>query len=59
MKERADWEKYLFDNAGEVRRLTAEIEASEQEIDAIAYSLFDLTSDEIALLEASLAGQLR
>ena len=58
VKERADWEKYLVHNAGEVRRLTAEIKASEREIDAIAYSLFDLTSDEIALLEASLAGQL-
>ena len=58
VKERADWEKYLVHNAGEVRRFTAEIKASEREIDAIAYSLFDLTSDEIALLEASLAGQL-
>ncbi len=30
---------------------------AEREIDTIVYDLFDLTPDEIALLEASLAGQ--
>jgi hypothetical protein len=35
----------------------AEIEAAEREIDAIVYQLFDLTSDEIKLLEDSLEGQ--
>jgi hypothetical protein len=40
-----------------VRRLTSEIEAAEREIDALVYSLFDLTSEEIALLETSLGGR--
>ena len=57
LKERGDWEAYLAVNAAEVRRLSAEIAAAEREIDATVYALFDLAPDEIALLEASLAGQ--
>lgn len=57
LKERGDWEAYLTESAAEVRRLSAEIAAAEREIDAIVYRLFDLTPDEIALLEASIAGQ--
>jgi hypothetical protein len=57
VKQRGDWETYLAENASEVRRLTGEIAAAEREIDAIVYRLFDLTGDEIALLESSLAGQ--
>ena len=40
-----------------MRRLTAEIAEAEREIDAIVYRLFDLTAEEIALLESSLTGQ--
>ena len=40
-----------------VRRLTAEIIEAEREIDSIVYNLFDLTPDEIELLETSLKGQ--
>lgn len=57
LKERADWETYLAENAAEVRSLTAQIEEAEREIDTIVYDLFELTPDEIALLEASLQGQ--
>lgn len=57
LKERGDWEAYLAESRAEVLRLTAEIEAAEREIDAIVYRLFDLDDAEIALLEASLAGQ--
>jgi hypothetical protein len=57
VKERAEWERYLAENAAEVKRMTAEIEAAEREIDAVVYRLLDLTPDEIALLETSLAGQ--
>jgi hypothetical protein len=57
VKERADWEAYLGEKAEEVRALTAEIKKAEQEIDAIVYRLFDLSPDEIALLETSIAGQ--
>ncbi len=57
VKERGDWEVYIAENGAGVRRLTAEIAAAEREIDATVYKLFDLTPEEIALLEASLAGQ--
>jgi hypothetical protein len=57
LKERADWEAHLAENGARVLALTSDIEAAEREIDKIAYALFDLTPDEITLLEASLAGQ--
>jgi TaqI-like C-terminal specificity domain len=57
LKQRNQWENYLCEESAKVRRLTAEIEQAERAIDAIVYKLFDLTPDEIALLESSLAGQ--
>ncbi len=57
VKERGEWEAYLADNAAKVRSLSDQIAAAEREIDAIVYRLFDLTADEIALLEASLEEQ--
>ena len=57
MKERGQWEAYLAEHAGQVRALTAAIESAEREIDTLVYALFDLTREEIALLEASLEGQ--
>ncbi len=57
LRERGEWESYLAENAAEVHRLAAQIDAAEREIDAIVYRLFDLTADEIALLERSLDGQ--
>ncbi|MFO1126775.1 MAG: N-6 DNA methylase [Methylocystis sp.] len=57
LKERADWEAHLAENSARVLGLTTNIEAAEREIDKIVYALFDLTPDEIALLEASLADQ--
>ena len=55
VKERGEWESYLANNAAEVRKFDAEIEKAEREIDAIVYRLFDLSPDEIALLESSIA----
>jgi len=57
VKERGGWEAYLVKQAAEVRALDGEIEKAEREIDAIVYRLFDLTPDEVELLEASLTGQ--
>ena len=57
VKDRDGWEKYLMDKSIEVNRLTAEIDATERDIDATIYRLFDLTDDEIELLEASLKGK--
>lgn len=57
LKDRAEWEQYLAGNAQKVKQLTDEITRAEGEIDKIVYELFDLTPDEIALLETSIAGQ--
>jgi hypothetical protein len=57
LRERGDWEGYLRENAKRVRELSDQIAAAEREIDAIVYALFDLTAEEIALLESSLEGQ--
>jgi hypothetical protein len=57
LKQRNEWESFLREEGAKVCRLKAEIEAAEREIDAIVYKLFDLTPNEIALLESSLAGQ--
>ncbi|HVT56755.1 MAG TPA: TaqI-like C-terminal specificity domain-containing protein, partial [Xanthobacteraceae bacterium] len=57
VKERGEWERYLAKNAAAVKKLDAEIEKAEREIDAIVYRLFDLTPEEISLLEQSIAGQ--
>ena len=56
LKDRDDWEKYLGEKSAEVIRLTTEIQVAEREIDAIVYGLFDLTQDEIRLLENALVG---
>lgn len=57
LRQRGEWESFLAENRAAVQRLTAEIETAEREIDALVYRLFDLTPDEIALLESSLEGQ--
>jgi type I restriction-modification system DNA methylase subunit len=57
LKQRNEWETFLREEGDKVRRLTAEIEKAEREIDRLVYELFDLTPDEITLLESSLAGQ--
>src|SRR5207244_127842 len=57
VKERGEWEVYLDKHAAQVRAFDAEIDKAEREINAMVYRLFDLTPDEIALLEASIAGQ--
>ena len=51
--ERNDWEAKLIAGAKRVAELTAQIESAEREIDQIVYRLFDLTPDEIALIEAA------
>jgi hypothetical protein len=52
LKQRNEWENLLREEGEKVRRLMAEIEQAEREIDSIVYKLFDLKSDEIALLES-------
>lgn len=54
LKERNDWEGWLADTRAEIDRLTSRINAAESEINARVYALFELTKDEIQLLESSI-----
>jgi hypothetical protein len=58
VRERGEWEEYLRDNTRQVQALTAEIETAEREIDRLVYAAFGLTPEEIAIVEASIAGQV-
>lgn len=52
LQERNEWENWITTSRAEIHALTAEIAQLEAEINAKVYALFDLTPDEIALLEA-------
>ena len=54
LAERSAWEDWINRDRAEIARLSAEITKAEAQIDSIVYGLFDLTPDEIALLEASI-----
>ena len=54
LQERNEWENWITTSRAEIHALTAEIARLESEINAKVYALFDLTHDEIALLEASI-----
>ena len=53
LRERGEWEGYLRENAERVRELTERVAGAEREIDQIVYALFDLTAEEVELLEQS------
>ena len=53
LAERSAWEDWIKRDRAEIARLSAEIAKAEAKINSIVYSLFDLTPDEIALLEAA------
>lgn len=52
LAERSGWEDWITRDRAEIARLSAEIAKVEAQIDSIVYGLFDLTPDEIALLES-------
>ena len=54
LADRSDWEDWINRDRAEIARLTAEIAQAEARIDSIVYELFDLTEEEIALLEATI-----
>ncbi|WP_371432773.1 Eco57I restriction-modification methylase domain-containing protein [Novosphingobium sp.] len=54
LQERNEWENWITTSRAEIHALTAEIARLEAEINAKVYALFDLTPDEIALLEANI-----
>ena len=57
VKVRSDWEDLFVKGKAEIEELSAEIKRNEDEINAIVYKLFDLTPDEIALLEESIGAK--
>ena len=54
LADRDDWQNRFDAEKAEIERLAASIARNEAEIDAVVYRLFELTPDEIALLEASI-----
>lgn len=54
LAERTAWEDWIARDKVEVARLSSQIDANERQINEIVYDLFDLTPDEIQLLEASI-----
>jgi hypothetical protein len=55
LAERNAWEIWMTRDRAEILRLEAELRAKEAGIDAIVYDLFDLTEEEIDLLEAAIS----
>jgi len=54
LSERTDWEDWITRDKAEIHRLSGEITKCEAEINEQVYNLFDLTKDEITLLEANI-----
>src|SRR5665213_799313 len=54
LKERSDWQDLFTAGKAEIEKLSAEIKRNEDEINRIVYELFDLTPEEIRLLETSI-----
>jgi type I restriction-modification system DNA methylase subunit len=54
LKERNEWENWISETRQQIHSLTAKISALEADINTRVYALFDLTPDEITLLESSL-----
>lgn len=54
LNERTDWEDWITRDKAEIHRLSGEIATLEAEINKQIYALFDLTGEEITLLEANI-----
>jgi type I restriction-modification system DNA methylase subunit len=57
VNERDAWDRYLTEKRAEAATLASRIADAEAEINDRTYRLFDLSSDDIALIEDSIAGQ--
>ncbi len=54
LDERTQWETWITRDRAHIAQLTAQIRDFEAQINALVYTLFDLTPDEITLLEANI-----
>lgn len=55
--DRDEWDRYLTGKRRDAAALTAAIADAEADINARVYRLFDLSPADIALIEATIAGQ--
>lgn len=53
LSEEAEWEMYFTSEAKKALELKAQIEKTDKEIDQMVYALYELTEDEIRIVEAS------
>lgn len=53
LAEEAEWEEYFNTEAAKALKLKATIDATDREIDAMVYKLYGLTTEEIAIVEAT------
>ncbi|MDA3817855.1 MAG: N-6 DNA methylase [Prolixibacteraceae bacterium] len=54
LSEEAEWLQYFNEQKEKAQTLKSEIEKTDKEIDQMVYKLYDLTDDEIAIVENSL-----
>jgi hypothetical protein len=53
LSEEAEWETYFTSEAKKALELKAQIEKTDKEIDQLVYALYELTEDEIKIVEES------
>ena len=53
MKDRSEWQDYFETERAKIIELYGQIAAAQIKIDTIVYDLFNLTSEEITLIEAN------
>jgi hypothetical protein len=53
LNEEAEWETYFTSEAKKALELKAQIEKTDKEIDQMVYALYELTEDEIKIVEGS------
>ena len=53
LAEEAEWEEYFNAESKKALELKSKIDATDKEIDQMVYKLYDLTEEEIAIVEKS------
>ena len=53
LSEEAEWEMYFTSEAQKAIELKSQIEKTDKEIDQMVYALYELTEDEIKIVEES------
>jgi hypothetical protein len=51
LSDEAEWEEYFNSEAKKALELKSQIDATDKEIDQLVYKLYDLTEEEIAIVE--------